>query len=196
MYCRNCGNKLLETDKFCNNCGNKVVLDGDNLKEVKELKTEAKEEVTSQEVKTENNEKELPMNWWNFFLYIKFPLTIIVSLCSIVEAFNNIHGYEFNTFGQSIIVAFFLIDIVFIIYTALAFNVIIKRKKNGYILFIGYLFFEILYRVFVAVFTNYKTDTDFAENIIAFITVSAILMLIWSFPNYVYFNKRKNLFKN
>jgi DNA-directed RNA polymerase subunit RPC12/RpoP len=193
MYCRNCGNKLLDTDKFCNNCGSRVIFHEENSKEIK---IEAKEDVTSQEVKTENNEKELPMNWWNFFLYIKFPLTIIVSLCSIVKAFNNIHGYEFNTFGQSIIVAFFLIDIVFIIYTALAFNVIIKRKKNGYILFIGYLFFEILYRVFVAVFTNYKTDTDFAENIIAFITVSAILMLPWSLPNYIYFSKRKKYFSN
>ena len=31
MYCRQCGNKLLDNDKFCNKCGVKIVTDADSL---------------------------------------------------------------------------------------------------------------------------------------------------------------------
>ena len=31
MYCRQCGNKLLDSDKFCNKCGAKIVTDTDSL---------------------------------------------------------------------------------------------------------------------------------------------------------------------
>ena len=27
MYCRNCGNKIVEGDKFCSECGTKVAVD-------------------------------------------------------------------------------------------------------------------------------------------------------------------------
>ncbi len=183
MFCRNCGNKLLDTDNFCNKCGSKVILD-EPIQQQKE-----------QNVITDNSEKEkdLPMNWWHFWQYIRFPLGILLSIFYFFQSLWEIKDMTFNIYG----VLLLFLNFAIVVFLCITFYFFIKRKKHGFKILIIYSICEILYNSFVNVFDDaIFYSYSLTEMVIIALVISGIFGGIWVYPNYIYFKKREHLFKN
>lgn len=175
MYCRNCGNKLLDTDNFCNKCGIEININQDN-----------------NELNQSSNDKinvNLPMNWFNFWKYVRFPLGILVSLYNL---FNYIN-YE----TSNLILVSLFIDIFIFAFLCMTFSFFINRKKIGIYFINTWLIIELLTNIFNSVVNTYFNSnyiSTFTDFIITYVVTIIIVGLIWTLPNYIYFNKRKNYF--
>ena len=181
MYCRNCGNKLLDDDNFCVECGKKIFKDIST----KETSTKKDEVIVDKVVSKEN----LPMNWWNFICYVRFPLGFFLSLINISASLE----YELDFFGK----AFLAISIFLVIYMVVVFYFMAEKKKSGYKLLLIYFIVEILYSAMNNILLNTQLYYwEFTEVFVTFLLVIAFFGLIWFYPNYKYFTKRKEYFKN
>jgi len=115
------------------------------------------------------DKEELPMNWWKFNIYFRFPVGILSHI-------GNILKYNYIYF----------LDIIYLIFECYVYYNMIYKKKQGYNLIIANIAIE-------AFIVSYKVIGEFCiELLIALIIVG----LIWFLPNYIYFSKRKKYFKN
>lgn len=203
MYCRNCGNEIFETDKFCWKCGEKVINNDEttpdnanNLPDDKEklntlinkLESEQQNNTSQFELKKDSIKSEtLPMNWWNFWKYFRFPAGCIVSCLNLV----NYQNYTFDFY----IASFFIIDILRIILMGFSYYQFLERKKNGYKLFNIFLALDSIY---ICAFSALKVSLkDLSTNfVVNFVVLLIAMAIIWVFPNYIYFKKRKKYFCN
>ena len=184
MYCRNCGNKLLDSDKYCNLCGSEVVstINSDSIEH--EQPTEEDNKITKS---ASNN---LPMNWWKFWLYFSFPFGIAFSILNL----KDYVGLKINFITFLVLI----INILMILLTCVAYYFMINRKKRGYELVIANL---ITVACWNALFSTLETisnniETTFSEFFISFAIALVIIGIVWIYPNYIYFKKRKHLFSN
>lgn len=192
MYCRNCGNKLLDTDKFCYNCGSKVILNDEITEKIKNIERNEKSE-SKENLKEEKNTN-LPMNWWNFWQYFRFPVGICGAIIYLIQIFALMSDNPINIYGVSLL----LLYIALIIFCCITFYYFIKRKKQGFNLLMIYSIAEIVFNAFLTIFTNTKTyiSDSITEMVVTTFIIIGIFCAIWIFPNYIYFKKRKYLFKN
>ncbi|MGN1269335.1 MAG: zinc-ribbon domain-containing protein [Clostridia bacterium] len=194
MYCRKCGNKLLDSDKFCAKCGNKIILEEKNskIKDVKNIESQEQlQQVSTQlsqedNVNLDNNSKKLPMNWWKFWQYFRLPVGLLISI-------YNLSYYSEATINFITIIVF-IANIVLICLIGYAFYGLIERKKFGYNVLITVLFLEPLWNCFFNCLENCDSSTQIAEFIITFLFAFGFICAVWVYPNYVYFTKRKKLF--
>lgn len=181
MYCRNCGNELLKTDKFCEKCG-KAIINSQNT--------------NINNIEQENNEiiknNDLPLNWLNFWKYIRFPVGIFLSVFNIGNYLVN-EQLELNI----IIILAFLIDVSSIIFMCVTFYHFAYPTKKGYALLNIWLLVELLLNSFN---TTLNSSTIECSTLLDFVTYFVItftvLGLIWTLPNYIYFKKRKYYFSD
>lgn len=215
MYCRNCGNEILENDKYCFKCGKKILDDeerksinshtsdntiSDDIAEEKKLmnlinKIESQQRENNPQYSLDNEKletKELSMFWWNFWQYIRFPIGLIFSFLNICQYLT----YNFDTD----LFFFFILDVSIILLMAFSFYTFTKRKKVGYTFFNIFLFVESIYNSAITTFKNLMQNNninlDFVGFMLEFIIVLIIWGIIWVLPNYIYFKKRKNYFCN
>lgn len=127
--------------------------------------------------------KDMPMFWWNFCKYVRFPLGILSYLG------NMTYYSELPTNITTNI--FFLIDIVIAIFLCATYYHFLKLTKIGYKFLNTWLITELLLNSFNA--TVAKSGTFVTIDFIIYVI---ILGLIWTLPNFIYFRKRKNLFDN
>lgn len=184
MYCRNCGKEVLETDKFCANCGEANEVKSNVITEVR-TNTENKQNVVDA-----NNT--LPMNWWNFWKYFRFPVGIFLT---IINIFGYLPELEVNT-----ITIFALItDIFLVVLMCTTYYHFAIQSKFGYKLLNVWIVIESVCNVLNATISN-TSDELYAITMLDFVTqficTFAIWALIWILPNYVYFNKRKHCFND
>ena len=185
MYCRNCGSKLLDSDKFCNNCGTRVIND------VEIEKTHKNVIENSNKIQEVTNE--LPMNWWNFWIYFRFPVGILISFL----AFLSTIYYLGNTDIDFYIIIYLATNLAYIILMGFSYYNVFQKKKRGYIIFIYYIIAEALLFSFDLVIQNFSPlSYSISEMFCFFIIIAVIWSGIWVYPNYIYFNKRKHLFNN
>ena len=177
MYCRNCGKEILKTDKFCVNCGNATEISANIVVETNTTITNT----------IQNNN--LPMNWWKFWEYFRFPVGFILTVFNIVDYLPDL---EVNT----ITVFAFLIDIFVAIFMFVTYYQFLMRKKLAYNFFNTWLIIELTCNTINVTsnsISNYNTATlmDFAAS---FVFSLFVFGLVWTLPNYIYFKKRKNFF--
>lgn len=182
MYCRNCGNELLETDKFCEKCGNPI-----SIKST--IVTDNRNDCIKETIN--NQHKNLPINWLNFWKYIRFPLGIILSVANV--------GLYLPKLEVNLVTIFaLLIDILVICFMCITYYHFLMQNKIGYSFLITWLIIELVFNSvnasvsFVSNF-EYETLLDFAFG---FLLAIGFLGLIWTLPNYIYFKKRKYYFFN
>lgn len=179
MYCRNCGNKVLDSDNFCANCGYNIE---------KNLERNENHQYY-EERQNKTYDINLPMNWWNFWQYIRFPLSILFSVITIVNYLPNL---DINLISISA----FLIDFLFFALILVTyFYFLMQNNKYGYRIMSIYLITDSIYTSISIALENIdivnSTLFDFA---ILFVIAFAIYSIVWTVPNYVYFQKRKYCF--
>ena len=135
-------------------------------------------------------DKKLPIRWLKFWLYVRFPVGILVSL-------GNLSMYQDIPYSTNKIVALFIdiITLAFIIITYLNFA---ERKKIGYILLKSWLYVgEWLLLCFTITLQNtlyYDNSINIFNFIITYMIILLIWGIIWVLPNGIYFEKRKHYF--
>lgn len=172
MYCRECGNKLFESDKFCSNCGIKI---NKNFLEINKQMN-----ISSDKVVSEKNNI-LPMNWYNFFTYFRLPLGIVLNTYTLFT--YNYSSFVYNKIELGI----FFINIALIILLVLSFYMLHKRMKNTMTCIIILLLVECL-----SIIGNCINSF----NVLTYIVITFITFVIWFIPNYIYFKKREDIFIN
>lgn len=134
----------------------------------------------------EEQRNNLPMNWWNFCKYFRFPISIVMWIISLITICNNVIDGDFYYMDiVAILVPAIYIIFQFVVYTNFA-----KETKIGYKLLISSLFVELLISSALYGYSN-STDFNFTQS---FIIYAAMWGLIFVYPNYVYFSKRKYVF--
>ena len=184
MYCRNCGKEILNTDKFCANCG-----------EANEFKsnviTEIKPNIDSQpNVVYVQQNNSLPMNWWKFWQYFRFPLGIILTASTIGEGLAMLEANMFTVMAVTIDVSMLILMIV-------TYYHFLVKNKIGYKFMTTWLIIESIYYALSLTIENlgdeYTTLMKFGCD---FIITALIWAIIWTVPNYIYFQKRKHCFND
>ena len=156
-YCPDDGTKLEKTEIMLSENGGTIITDNeDDSPKVKAMKS-----------------KDLPMNWFGFYTYVRLP---IVTIASIYLLFI----FGLDSFGG------FILLISIILYGTLIYFLdkksIIGWNLNWYV-----IIFEILVSSFWPNAFGKTNDIWFVSLI--------ILSSIWFAPNYFYFMKRRHLFK-
>lgn len=143
----------------------------------KENKEKYKYKGTNEVNNDENSEKnkEIPMKWYKFWNYVKLPSFIIINwlnfFSSIDESMNPITL------------------LIFSLYIWYVMSSMYNKRKNCFTHIKIILVFETI-AWSIAITDN--INPDFFLNLFIFI----ILLVVWFLPNYVYFNKRKDIFVN
>lgn len=184
MYCRNCGKEVLETDKFCAYCGEANEVKSNVITEIK-TDTESKQNV----VYVQNNN--LPMNWWNFWKYFRFPVGIIMTAVNITSYLPELEVNAITIFAL-------LTDISIVILMFTTYYHFLEQDKIGYKFTIAWLIIELISNTLNTAITSLSdysniTLMDFSAS---FFVAGAIYGLVWTLPNYIYFKKRKHCFND
>lgn len=135
--------------------------------------------------------EELPMNWWNFWKYFRFPVGIFFSIFNFIGSLSILRDVQLNIYGILLLV----INIALIIFLCITFYFFVARKKHGFEMLMIYSIAEVVFNSFINTFSG---DNVYLKNItelvISALIISGIVCAIWVYPNYIYFKKRKLFF--
>lgn len=129
----------------------------------------------------------LPMNWYNFWVSVRIPLGIIFSIIGIAGVLATSFG-EFPTMS----LIFVILTGIQIWYFVFIRNIMKNKPKGGFTHIVIALMLDVVFMSINSMLNTTTGDVEFSTLIVAFI----ISMLIWFWPNYVYFSKRKYIFEN
>lgn len=180
IYCRNCGKEIIETDKYCANCGHIV--------EAREYDDSNKNNLETQNVL----QSDLPMNWWNFWKYVRFPIGVILTVINIMDYLPTLDVNVINIFA-------FLTDISLLVLMITTYYHFLMQNKIGYKFLNAWLIIELVCNSLnttveaLADSYGYITLMDFVGP---FFLAVCIIGIVWTVPNYIYFKKRKSLFND
>ena len=133
-------------------------------------------------VKKQKIQQTISMKWFYFYTYIRLPFSILLNLVTILGIFLE------RTYDPML----WIYTICFV-YDFFVFFLMLKKKPSAY-------FFNILLLVFdCLIFSLDVPKSIFSSVDLIFIGVLLLSFLvfnfIWTLPNYLYFKKRKNIFK-
>ena len=172
-YCRNCGKELLETDKFCPSCGHSI-----------------KPHNVHSNIEAQSSD--LPMNWWKFWQYVRFPIGIIFTAINIADYLPALEVNMVNIFA-------FLTDVSLLVLMIVTYYHFLMQNKIGYKFLNAWLIIELVCNSLNATIKTladnygYITLIDFVGP---FLFTVCIIGIVWTVPNYMYFKKRKSLFND
>ena len=133
------------------------------------------------------NKQNLPMNWWKFCKYFRFPVNIAMWIISLITICNNVINGDFYYMD----IVTILVPTIYIIFQFIVYSNFIKETKNGYKLLISSFFVELIISSALYAYSN-STDFHFTQS---FIIYAVIWGFIFVYPNCVYFSKRKYVFE-
>lgn len=135
--------------------------------------------------------EEFPMNWWNFWEYFRFPVSIFFSIFNFIGSLSVLKDVQLNIYGTLLLI----VNVVLIIFLCITYYFFVTRKKHGFEMLIIYSIAEVLFNSFINTFSG---DDVYLKNItelvISAFIISSIVCVIWVYPNYLYFKKRRHLF--
>lgn len=79
---------------------------------------------------------DLPMNWYKFWKYFRFPVGIILSICNFSSILSQI---SLEIINENIIIAL-LLDVLVIAFTIITYLSFCSQNKKSYQIFMCYLF--------------------------------------------------------
>ena len=173
-YCDKCESEYDESNKFCEKDGNKLIHKKviDDFLENHELTDGVDEKPQSISKLDRFNEIYLPMRWYSFITYFLLPISFVINLFLATSIDNE-------SFTTS-----FFIDAVFV--SILIYGLYKKTSWS----------WQLLILAFILKFAISGIDKVADIGILSYLIVVAIMNIIITYPNYIYFNKRKHLFVN
>ena len=128
--------------------------------------------------------------WFNIYVFLLLPFCILINIWNIIKYAKDF-DYLDNIF---ITVLQFVLCGISIIYYAITVYYAKDTDKKAYPLIIGSLALSIFVASFNQILATYynmglKTYSMFAVYIILFVC-------LWGMPNYVYFERRKDMFEH
>lgn len=139
-------------------------------------------------MENENNNK-LPMNWWKFCKYFRFPLgivTLIIEILTLLYYIDVSEAFEVNL----IFILPLLIYVGYLVFLIITYMNFIKETRIGYNLLIISLFVELAINSIL----NSLQDLNNSNFTQSFIIIATSYGIIYVWPSYIYFNKRKYVF--
>ena len=168
-YCNKCKSEFDESSQFCENDGDKLVL---KEKEIDESPKNINDEPNDSKEIYNNEVGELPMKWYKFLTYFLFPFPLFVSIVSL------------PFIDDSIIIITIIISGIFSGVTI--YGLYNKTAWSWKLLILTYLINSLSFRI------DRFDDVGLGIYIFGIIVINVIV----TYPNYIYFNKRKHLFNN
>jgi len=131
--------------------------------------------------KSKNSSFEIPMSWYYFYTYVRLPLTGIFMVLITLDLFLE---PQYQSVSRATILTFVMFNSIFFIMLIALFIGLSKFKSWAWYLNIVVIFLDCLLGSF----------RNFDNNLIMWIMQLIAGLFIWFLPNFIYFNKRKNLF--
>jgi len=168
-YCNKCKSEFDESSQFCENDGNKLV---QKEKEIDESPKNINDEPNDSNEIDKDSVYDLPMKWYKFITYFLFPFPLFVSIISL------------PFIDDSIIIITIIISGIFAGVTIYGLHN--KTAWSWKLLILTYLINSLSFRI------DRFDDVGLGIYIFGIIVINVIV----TYPNYIYFNKRKHLFNN
>lgn len=125
----------------------------------------------------------LPMKWYYFTTYIRLPFGILSDLNTTFWLVNSLQYTGSTIIGIELAICILFIGFeVFLIYT------LHNQKEGGY----TYIFIYLISKYFLQ-FLNVLIDEDITSYSLI---INIIIILLLFYAEYIYFNKRRNVFIN
>tara|TARA_Y100000590_G_scaffold466744_1_gene643178 strand:- start:3109 stop:3888 length:780 start_codon:yes stop_codon:yes gene_type:complete len=178
--CPDCKTEFDEEDEFCDKDGKKLSINTIQVPDDKnpnfkltqgstQSKTGKKPIPTSDNKEEPMEPTELPMNWYNFVTYISCPFGIFISFIAIILEFQ----FVYNFIGM-------------ILTVTLMYALVNKTSWSWKLLLGGYVISTLFGRI----------DLLYTWGEVYYFIFVILSNAIITYPNYIYFNKRKYLFSN
>jgi len=123
-------------------------------------------------------EKRLPLRWFKFYVYIRFPLGLISSGFLLLKNPQS----SFLWFGSALMLVLFI--------------GLMNKKLWAWKLNFGYLVYEALLMVLAEYSLIQKEFSFEATDSKVYLAIVIAIGLAWIILNWIYFKKRKYIFKN
>ena len=144
-----------------------------------------------------NGNAELPMNWWKFLKYFRYPFGILGLFVSVVQGIKG-NVIAMGWLGWTAMI----LDTVTLITSSVAYAMMLGKHKKWFNFFVLNLIVESVRMTFVLVLktlnmsleSEYIYFNDYNEIVIFALMRLVLVSCIWIIPNYIYFKKRKAYF--
>lgn len=211
MYCRKCGKHINDNSILCEYCGEqfeefKESIVKEDAQAVQILSAEISDTVYNDSMMPSENVdyKKIPMKWFNFL--VKFLLPVLLILGIIADIINLSKSFEIysDIFSLFSVKLYFILSLSYIIPSRiihlLAYINLKDYKKSGYKLFLALIVLygigKLLAYIFVMPLVIELVLFDVIRQELVTRTFSTLIVTpIIFILNYIYFKKRKHLFR-
>ncbi len=142
----------------------------------------------------EHFDTKLPMYWFKFWMYFRFPLGIIFTISNLI----NLFGYQnVNATLSLYIVLDSFINVIWLVLTGLTYYCFLKQYKSGYKLVLIILVLQPIVNTGSRIIYNdilNNSSFSLSSFLGEYLIILLIETVIWIIPNYIYFKKRKGYF--
>lgn len=194
MICKKCGCNIPDDSEKCPLCGAEIhdgTTVGDKYEYVKLSELD------------EAPQKELPMRWYKFLLYISLPLTVINNIVSAFSALFtpvNKGAAIINDISVELVKrinVFYGIALIFMAAVAIfAWGNLYKFKKNALFSLVTLYILDLIFSMVYLGLTLYAEKIPFSTDVALSFGSAVFVSLVMIIANTIYFKKRSNLFKN
>lgn len=129
-----------------------------------------------------SNANDLPMRWYKFYNYVRLPLGIAFGIYDLLLVLS------WFSLSPTIGIIGIIICLFQIIYLSYLLNIMNKKLKNGFTYIVIWLIIETFFMGL-----NITLNAPVIDMPTFFFSI-IVGILVWFWPNYVYFNKRKYVF--
>lgn len=140
--------------------------------------------------KTYSDTNNIKMNWFSFYIKVILPIRIIFCILSVISFLGNLYGqYRFwglSPWTDTVILAL-IIDIGQIFVLCYTFTKMKKLKEESFNS-------NIIYMIIGVISISFTYLPKLKEYGALALIPTAVYLIIWFLPNYIYFKKRKPIF--
>ena len=170
-----------------------VSRDKNNEENINTENNENKENNANVNNNVNNGNAELPMNWWKFLKYFRYPVGILALFVSVVQGIEG-NIISIGWLGWTAII----LDIATLITSGVAYAMMLGKHKKWFNFLVLNLVVESIQKALVVTLKALERDYTYFNNyneIVIYALMSWLLAGgLWIGLNYVYFKKRKAYF--
>lgn len=211
MYCRKCGKHINDDSILCEYCGEqfeefKGSIVKENTQAVQILSAEISDTISNDSmILSENIDcKKIPMKWFNFLVKFWLPVLLILGIIADIINLNKSFEIYSDIFSLFSVKLYFILSLSYIIPTRiihlLAYINLRDYKKAGYKMLLALIVLYAMGKLLAYIFAipmaiELVLFDAIRQELFTRTTSTLIVTPIIFIPNYIYFKKRKHLFR-